>query len=362
MKTLVCKLLVASTLVLSVCMVSIPAAAQTFGCIKDFYAHKSFGIARPDAEKLIKDVGDAMAIVSEIVVVPCPYAVQVQSTVVLDDNTDGITAGEYVIYSPIWVQQVLGTSKVEAVAVFGHELGHFVQRHFSSRRSIPDMQKEAEADYFAGCAVASMKYPWQPLHDLLQRIRNETDEVYPNRLKSEEKAKQGYDTCSRASLPPQAADLKLQVIGDANTLRFLANGRLFASADIHDYQNGAGIGSNDIIYGRNSVTVRLGWAKDMLTIFQVKENEGKLCSNQLFVELRDGDGIAIATRKVTDDSTTYGVRYGRDHDLFNEIVAQPSDLKFFFDPREPRTGESRTPTTEIRGKLGEYSIVDHGCV
>jgi hypothetical protein len=342
-----------------------PAEAQARTCLRDYFAKKTLGIAQPAAENLIKDIGKAMAIMGEIQVIPCSYAEQVESTVDEDDDTE-VPRGEYIVYNPTWVQQVIGNNKVEAIAVFGHELGHFVQRHFSTRSQIDRIQQEIEADYFAGCAVASMGSPWKPMAELLERIRNENDEVYPNRLKSQEKAKQGYDTCARPKLAmqtPMQSDLKLQVIGDPKMLRFFANGRQFASVDISDYQDGAPINSNDIEYGRNSIAVRLGRDKDMFTIFQVKESDGKLCSKQLFAALRDGDDITITTRNMSLDSTTYGIRFGRLRDLFTEYVAKYPDLTFYYDPRVRKTGEERTPTMEISGTdLDRFSVMDHGCV
>ncbi|MDZ5448622.1 M48 family metalloprotease [Labrys sedimenti] len=339
------------------------ASGQVMGCIKDYYAHKALGIAQSDAEQIVKEIGAAMAIKSDIVVIPCQYANRVQSTIVQDSTFDGVIEGEYIVYDPRWFQEVLGTNKVEIIAVLGHELGHFVQRHLSFRRNIPDREKEEEADFFAGCAVASMGRPWQSMFDLLERIRLETDDVYPDRLRSEEVAKRGYDTCSRTPLPsPQVSDLKLSVIANSYSLKFLANNRLFANLDIHDWQNGADIESDDIVYGRNSVAVRLGWKKDMFVIFQVKEDGAKLCSNQLFAALRDGSGITITTRSVDTDGTKFGVRYGRNHDLYNEFVARNADLKYFFDPRAPRTGVDRHPEAELKGTLNEFTIVDNGCV
>jgi hypothetical protein len=87
--------------------------------------------------------------------------------------------------------------------LFGHELGHFLNEHFTARANVPPAQQEEEADRFAGCAVARLGGEWDVLADLLSRLRREKDELYPNRVQSLEAALQGFRRCGGNDSPPE---------------------------------------------------------------------------------------------------------------------------------------------------------------
>ncbi|MGR4871849.1 M48 family metalloprotease [Variovorax sp. LARHSF232] len=102
--------------------------------------------------------------------------------------------GEYILYDPDWFREVIGDDRDQAIALFGHELGHFYNRHFE--RKMSEEEKETEADVSAGCAVARLSGDFSRLQNLLSRIRTESGGGgYPSRETSVKAAKQGFDDC-----------------------------------------------------------------------------------------------------------------------------------------------------------------------
>jgi outer membrane protein OmpA-like peptidoglycan-associated protein len=159
---------------------------------------QGLGIAVPEAEQLIMRIArEAGLSGSAIKVVACDYEPNAFAYYQPPGDTS-IPAGEYIIYSPRWVHQVIGTDAVQAMALFGHELGHLLNRDFTTRLDTPNETKEREADRFAGCAVARLNGSWDRLKDLLSRLREEKgDPRYPGRLASLAAAEEGYRLCGR---------------------------------------------------------------------------------------------------------------------------------------------------------------------
>jgi hypothetical protein len=128
-----------------------------------------------------------------VTVVPCSFGEKASAW--LGKPSDDSQEGEYIIYNPDWVREILGKDKIQAVALFAHELGHFLNADFTTRRNMPRRDKERDADHFAGCAVAKMSGDFSRLEDLLSRLRLEKDTFYPDRLSSIESARKGFELC-----------------------------------------------------------------------------------------------------------------------------------------------------------------------
>ncbi|WP_262298585.1 M48 family metalloprotease [Microvirga sesbaniae] len=183
-------------------------SASSF-CVKEYFARQTkegtkLGIAASDVEELIQEVARSIGLMSNgIVIVPCDQSSKVYAWYA-GASVIGVPEGEYILFDPTWVREVIGNDRVQAIALFGHELGHFLNRHFSARQKVPRKEQETEADRFAGCAVGRMGGNWEALESLLSRLRNERDDLYPDRLKSLEAARLGFDECIRSHEQPAA--------------------------------------------------------------------------------------------------------------------------------------------------------------
>lgn len=205
------------SVMLAVCMMGHICHAQSAQalCVRqhlDMLAKQTqpLGIASSDAETLIRRVASTIALGVSVRVVPCDFAKKAEAWASKDQKNDGAPVGEYIIFNPTWVQETIGSDKVQAIALFGHELGHFLNGHFAYRSSLSRLAMETEADEFAGCAVARLGGSWPALTGLLERLRSETDTDYPSRLKSTEAAKRGFDKCSEQRLvTPDLAGIRV---------------------------------------------------------------------------------------------------------------------------------------------------------
>lgn len=172
--------------------------AQSADCVTDYLASvakdgSTLGISASDAEQLIMRVGESIGLQRPVKVIPCPQVAKAYAWP--GGQKDGVPDGEYIIYNPDWVREVIGKDQVQAVALFGHELGHFLNGDFTVRKDVPRRIQERDADRFAGCAVAKISGDFSKLEDLLSRLRLERDSVYPDRLTSIESAKLGFNSC-----------------------------------------------------------------------------------------------------------------------------------------------------------------------
>jgi hypothetical protein len=175
------------------------AVAQSAICAEKYLAKvkeegPSLGLTATEAQNTVTRVAQSIGLQRSPLVIPCDFfngkvaAWQAQGNSKVPD-------GEYIIYNPDWVRETIGNDKVQTVALFGHELGHFLNAHFTTNKNLPRQQQESEADEFAGCAVARMPADFKKLEDLLERIRLENDLVYPDRLHSIDVANAGYKNC-----------------------------------------------------------------------------------------------------------------------------------------------------------------------
>ncbi|MBB3220377.1 hypothetical protein [Pseudoduganella umbonata] len=154
---------------------------------------KQLGIAPDEASELIGRVARSIGLSQTVTTVPCHFFSKAAAWNARDNA--GIPDGDYVIYNPDWVREVIGSDRTQAIALFGHELGHFVNRHFDTRQYLSSIDKEKEADRFAGCAVARLKGDFAALDNLFKRLRGDVSADYPDRLSSLESARGGYGDC-----------------------------------------------------------------------------------------------------------------------------------------------------------------------
>jgi WD40 repeat protein len=198
-------------LVLALAFLQNSAFAQVT-CIQNYLAsrnHDSLGFAPSDVEELVNQVAASIGLDPVgISVIPCEGGDQVSSNYF---DRKEIPKGEYIVYDPVWVRQVVGNklsastqSKAhdEAIVLFGHELGHLLQRHWTVNSGLPRLTKETEADHFAGCAAGALGVKWEAVEDFLGRIRGDVDTTYPSREHSVAAAKDGFDHCQRAPVKP----------------------------------------------------------------------------------------------------------------------------------------------------------------
>ncbi|QCP12087.1 hypothetical protein [Pseudoduganella umbonata] len=148
---------------------------------------KQLGIAPDEASELIGRVARSIGLSQTVTTVPCHFFSKAAAWNARDNA--GIPDGDYVIYNPDWVREVIGSDRTQAIALFGHELGHFVNRHFDTRQYLSSIDKEKEADRFAGCAVARLKGDFAALDNLFKRLRGDVSADYPDRLSSLESAR-----------------------------------------------------------------------------------------------------------------------------------------------------------------------------
>ena len=183
------------------------SAQEEAQCVRDSIAKRnqgtSFGIASADAEQIVAEVARSIGLRRPITVVPCSYAQKAAAWSA--DANSGLPQGEYIVYNPDWVREVLGKDRIQAIALFGHELGHFLNGDFTVRKGLARREKERDADRFSGCAVARLGGDFSRLEDLLSRLRLEKDSVYPDRLTSIESAREGFTSCRGSSAPDAAA-------------------------------------------------------------------------------------------------------------------------------------------------------------
>ncbi len=191
-----------------------PAKANNITCIQGYFAQKktqAVGIAPNDVELLIQKIGEKIGLSMEgITIIQCNYQEVEKAQSLYSDGNGPIPRGDYILYDRTWVREVIGSDKIQATALFGHELAHLLGRHFTSNANLRRIVKETYADKFAGCAVASQGYAWSNLENLLSRIRTEKDGQYPSFRKSSEAAREGYDACKRESVHPSQQNPTLQ--------------------------------------------------------------------------------------------------------------------------------------------------------
>ncbi|MDR5830107.1 hypothetical protein P9250_19730 [Caballeronia sp. LP006] len=215
------------------CLSSIARADSPKRCAR-MYAENlknegsSLGFAPSDAEAMVAEVARSIAFQQSIKVIYCDYVTKALAWPAKGE--DGIPDGDFIEVNPIWFQEVIGNDRVQAIALLGHELGHYLGRHFESRSGIPGIQKETEADGFAGCAVARLSGDWTTLENLLSRIRSvDGGNGYPTRTQSLDAARHGFDDCGGSKPRPLSSRAALRVAAVPDTVSIPING--FSAVD-----------------------------------------------------------------------------------------------------------------------------------
>ena len=182
-------------------------------CVRQHFAtlqkeDSARGFTPSEAELMVAEVARSISFQQNIKVIYCN---EVSSALAWPSNGEkDIPDGDYIAVNPRWLREVIGDDRVQAITLLGHELGHYLGRHFESRKDVPREQQEAEADAFAGCAVARLSGDLQKLENLLSRLRTEAGgEGYPKRTTSLEAARQGFKDCGGGKISPHRAVLRV---------------------------------------------------------------------------------------------------------------------------------------------------------
>lgn len=191
---------------LTPCFAGRPTRGTAIQCVKDFYSITDIaqaesdvvpGFSNEEADNLVKRIALKAGIVKNIRVITCDGVDNANAF--HSQDGDGLppdfTDEDYIIYNTTWIRQVIGADKIQAEFVLGHELGHIANDHLTSRKTLPTLNQELEADYAGGCAVANLRGSWAPLENLISRIRLDVDSDYPSATHSLEWASRGFENC-----------------------------------------------------------------------------------------------------------------------------------------------------------------------
>lgn len=134
---------------------------------------------------------------SSLSVIPCGSVDKAYAWYPEGEPSSDLSSKNWIIYNSEWVRETTGTNRDQAIVVFGHELGHHINGHFTWASSTKSrVEKEAEADGFAGCAMAVMDGEWTSVVDVLRRLRLEARTGhYLDRAAAIEEAEKGFSRC-----------------------------------------------------------------------------------------------------------------------------------------------------------------------
>ena len=176
-------------------------------CLEEHALGIATGSARisetvPDAEELLRQIGSKLGLDRDISITSCRLIEKVEAWAASPNEITeslrnaGVGPGRYIVYNPIWVREVIGNDRDQAVFVFGHEFGHFLGGHFFEKSGISRVKKELEADRFAGCASARMLAQWPSIENLVSRIRPpSSDGYYPSAREALSQVEVGFKEC-----------------------------------------------------------------------------------------------------------------------------------------------------------------------
>lgn len=211
-----------------------PAAASELACIKSYFAStgsSALGFSPSDVERIAGQVAASAGLsTAGIKLIPCEDVDDVQANYI--DNSD-VPTSDYVFFNKSWISKFIGPvideknkrSYDESIFLFAHEFGHAVNRHFTSARELPRLEKELAADIFAGCAAGSLATEWENIQAFVSRMRPDTDTTYPSRKRSLIAVEESFNRC-RARVKDAAATGVYEVTGSGPEFRPpMMNGR-----------------------------------------------------------------------------------------------------------------------------------------
>lgn len=203
MKSRFCALSLALLGTIIVLLVSPPATAQTTCLRKHFDQLEGNDQATAsDVQLILSEVSQSIGLSRKVAAVDCGGALVNKAEARRTRGVPGVPDGDYIVYDPTWVREVVGSDRWHAVVIFSHELAHVLNDDLSgSDNGISRLQQELLADEFAGCAVARLNGEWSSLDNVLSRLRAEKTSTHPNRLSSLEAAKKGFERCKTFSAP-----------------------------------------------------------------------------------------------------------------------------------------------------------------
>lgn len=213
-------------------------------CVREYLANlqkegPARGFSPSEAELMVADVARSISFKQRIKVVYCTHVDAALAWPARGEK--GIPDGDYIAVNPRWFREVIGDDKIQAIALLGHELGHYTGRHFESRSTIPREQQEAEADGFAGCAVARLSGDLTKLVNLLSRLRTvDGGGGYPSRATSLEAARQGFKDCGGGIQKTTVNRASLRVTAQPDTVGIPIGGLKAVDYDFNE-KNGVGV-------------------------------------------------------------------------------------------------------------------------
>ena len=117
------------------------AHAQYRTCVDSHLAKvkesPALGIAPSEVDRLVSRVSESIGLKRPITLVPCSSVEKAYAWP--DDKSPEL---EYIIYNPDWIRGILGKDEVQAIALFGHEMGHFFNGDFTVRKNFPGSSKK----------------------------------------------------------------------------------------------------------------------------------------------------------------------------------------------------------------------------
>jgi hypothetical protein len=200
----------------------------------------ALGFAPSEVEQIVSDITRQISFQAGVKITFCESYVE-KVVAWRADNKKGIPDGNYIVINQVWFREVIGKDKVQAIALIGHELGHITNFHLESRKNIPRIKMETEADLSAGCAIAMMGYEFAGLENFLYKIRAQVSSGdYPSRADSIAAARKGHTNCSARAPKQSSTKAAVKVAANPDTVG-IAPGKLRAVDYIFEELNGVGV-------------------------------------------------------------------------------------------------------------------------
>lgn len=195
------------------CLAQQISIAQAVVCVQEAYGVTDIAQAEGDlvpafsdseVANLVNTIALRAGLIKNIRTIACDQATYAHAyhSVKADGLPPYLTNQDYIIYNRTKVKSAVGRDKVKAEFLIGHELGHIKNDHLTSRIDLTWPEKEKEADFAGGCAVANMNGAWGPVEEIIYQLRPEVDtNTYPSIEHSLAIALRGFETCGGKAAP-----------------------------------------------------------------------------------------------------------------------------------------------------------------